>query len=135
MDWVQIENYMLVVEKDKTIQQYRTLNIEKNDHYTLFTLHCLEDVLFIQFLQQFGVEQTKPVSLQALAVEDGAAFLFTGKFYFEGYLELGEYDLWDIVIGDAVLSFTNEGAAPFLANNTSFVEMSFEMVKASRVKL
>ena len=135
MDWVQIEDYMLVVEKDKTIQQYDTLELEKNEYYELFTLHCLDDVPFVQFLQQFGVAQTKPVSLQALAVEQGSAIMFTGKYYFEGYLELGEYDLWDIVLGDAVLSFTNEEAAPFSASNTSFVEISFEMVKASRVKL
>jgi len=137
MDWVQIKDYMLVVEKDKTIQQYSSLSLklEENDDYALYTRHCLDDVPFIQFLQRFGIEQTKPVSLQALAVEQGAAILFTGKFYFEGYLELGEYDLWDIVLGDAVLSFTNEGDAPFSTSNTSFVEISFEMVKASRVKL
>ena len=135
MDWVQIEDYMIVVEKDKTIQNYSTPNIEKNDDYTLFTQHCLEDVPFIQFLQQFGIEQTKPVSLQASEVEEGSAILFSGKFYFEGYLECGEYDLWDIVIGDAVFSFTNENAAPFSKGNTSFVELSFEMVKASLVKL
>ena len=125
---------MHVVEKDKTIQQYDTLKLEENEDYELFILHCLEDVPFVQFLQQLEVVQTKPISLQALAVEQGSAIMFTGKFYFEGYLELGEYDLWDIVLGDAVLSFTNEEAAPFLASNTSFVEISFEMVKASRVK-
>ena len=135
MGWVQIEDYMLVVEKDKTIQQYGTLNLENNDDYVLFTRHCLDDVPFVQFLQQFGVEQTKPVFLQALAVEQGSAILFTGKFYFEGYLEIGEYDLWDLEIGDAVLSFTKEETAPFFTSNTSFVEISFEMVKASCVKL
>ena len=135
MDWLQIEDYMLVVEKDKTIQQYRNITLELNEDYALFTQHCLEDKPFVQFLQQFGVEQSKPVYLQALAVEQGSAIMFTGKFYFEGYLEFGEYDLWDIVIGDAVLSFTNEEAAPFSTGNTSYVEISFEIVKASRVKL
>ena len=87
MDWLQIEDYMIVVEKDKTIQQYRNIALELNEHYDLFNRHCLEDTSFVQFLQQFGVEQTKPVFLQALAVDQGTAIMFTGKFYFEGYLE------------------------------------------------
>ena len=135
MDWLQIEDYMIVVEKEKTLEQYRNLALELNEDYNLFTRYCLEDIAFVQFLQQFGVEQTKPVYLQALSVEQQTAIMFTGKFYFEGYLEFGEYDLWDIVIGDTVLSFTNEEAAPFSTGNTSYVEISFEMVKASRVKL
>ncbi len=135
MDWLQIGDYMIVVEKDKTMQLYRNLNCEQNEDYVLFMEYCSEDAPFVEFLKQFGVEHTKPYSLQATTVEQGAAILFTGKFYFEGYLELGEYDLWDIVIGDAVFSFTNEEVAPFLVGNTSFVEVSFELVKASRVKL
>ncbi len=131
MDWLQIEDYMLVVEKENTIQQYRNLMLELNEDYKLFNRHCLEDSAFGQFLQQFGVEHTKPVYLQALAIEQGDSILFTGKFYFEGYLEFGEYDLWDIVIDDAVFSFTNEEAAPFSKESTSYVEISFEMVKTS----
>lgn len=131
MDWLQIEDYMVVVEKEKTIQQYRNITLELNEDYELFTRHCLEDTAFNQFLQQFGVEQSKPDYLQALVIEQGAAILFTGKFYFEGYLEFGEYDLWDIVIGDTVFSFTNEDAGPFSVENTSYVEISFEMVKTS----
>ena len=135
MDWLQVENYMIVVEKDKTKEHYRNIELEQNEDYTLFTRHCLEDTAFVQFLQQFGVDQTKPVYLRALAVEQQTAIMFTGKFYFEGYLELGEYDLWDIVVGDAVLSFTNEDAAPFSTDNTSYVEISFEIVKTTCVKL
>jgi len=135
MDWIQLEDYMLVVEKDKTASEYKQLSLDKSDDYTLFIEHCLDDMHFVEFLKQFGIEQTKPVSLQATMVEQGEAVLFTGKFYFEGYLEMGEYDLWDIVIGDAVLSFTKEEPAPFSTNNASFVEISFEIVKASRVKL
>lgn len=135
MDWLQIEDYMLVVEKNKTIQQYRNIALELNEDYDLFMEHCLDDASFGQFLQQFGVEETKPVYLQALALEQGSAILFTGKFYFEGYLEFGEYNQWDIVIGEAVLSFTNEEVAPFSIENTSYVEISFEMVKTNRVKL
>ena len=131
MDWLQIGDYMLVVEKDKTIQQYRNLTVERSEDYALFTRYCLEDTTFVQFLQQFGVEQSKPIYLQALAVEQGTVIMFTGKFYFEGYLEVGEYDLWDIVIGDTVFSFTNEDAAPFSVESTSYVEISFEMVKTS----
>ena len=135
MDWIQLENYMLIVEKDKTAHEYKQLSMDKSDDYTLFIEHCLDDMHFVEFLKQFGIDQTKPVSLQATMVEQGEAILFTGKFYFEGYLEMGEYDLWDIVIGDAVLSFTKEEPAPFSTNNASFVEISFEIVKPSRVKL
>ena len=135
MEWIQTEGYMLVVEKDKTIQHYRNISSQLSEDYMLFTEHCLEDASFVQFIQQFGVDKTKPVSLQVSTVEQGAAILFTGKFYFEGYLEFGEYDLWDIELGDAVLSFTKEEVAPFPVHNTSYVEISFEIVKASRVKL
>ena len=135
MDWIQLENYMLIVEKDKTAHEYKQLSMDKSDDYTLFIEHCLDDMHFVEYLMQFGIDQTKPVSLQATMVEQGEAILFTGKFYFEGYLEMGEYDLWDIVIGDAVLSFTKEETAPFSTNNASYVEISFEIVKVSRVKL
>lgn len=135
MDWIQVDNYMLVVEKNNTRNQYHNISSIINDDYALFIEHCLDDTDFIEFLEQFGIEQTKPMYLQTSIVERGAAILFTGKFYFEGYLELGEYDLWDIMIGDAVLSFTKEEPAPFSADSTSFVEMSFEIVKANRVKL
>ena len=135
MDWIQLENYMLVVEKDKTANQYKHLSLDMSDDYTLFIEHCLEEVHIVEYLKQFGIEQTKPVSLQATMVEQGEAILFNGKFYFEGYLEIGEYDLWDIVIGDAVLSFTKEETAPFSTNNAPYVEISFGIVKVSRVKL
>ena len=134
MDWVQIEEYMLIVEKNNTMQHYSNIKLELTEDCTLFIEYCLGDAPFVQFLEQFGVELTKPISLQALEVEQKTAIVFTGKFYFEGYLEFGEYDLWDIKIGDAVLSFTNEEVAPFSTGNTSYVEISFEIVK-NRVKL
>jgi len=134
MDWVQIEEYMLIVEKNNTMQHYSNIKLELTEDCALFIEYCLDDAPFVQFLEQFGIEQAKPISLQALTVEQETAILFTGKFYFEGYLEFGEYDLWDIEIGDAVLSFTNEDPAPFCVGNTSYVEISFEIVK-NRVKL
>ena len=39
MDWIQIEDYMLVVEKDKTAHEYKQLSMDKSDDYTLFIEH------------------------------------------------------------------------------------------------
>lgn len=128
MDWIQVDGYMIVVEREKTYEQYEKLDILSSESYQLFREHYLKNDELSTFLQQFGIAPIKPTSLESLIVEEGQAILFTGKYYFEGFLELGEYDLWDLIVGAAVFSFTQEEAAPFSSEAMSYVELSFEMV-------
>ena len=127
MDWIQVDAYMIIVEREKTFDQYEILEVQPFDFHHLFQAYIANDEL-ANFLGQFGIDGQKPSALMSLAVEEGEGVLFTGKYYFEGYIELGEFDLWDIFIGTTVFSFTQDEAAPFSSAEASYVELSFEMV-------
>lgn len=129
MEWLQLQDYMIVALVENTKRHYEQLLPEEKESYQLFQHYIAQDEELKSFLEQFGINPNKPSLLESYEVEQGTAHMFTGKFYFEGYLEMGEIDGWDIVCSDAVLSFTNEEPAPFEEPVTSYVEISFELIK------
>ncbi len=130
MEVIQINDWILKVERLKTVDKYSDFEFLQNtDEARNFSLICENDWANApEFLLQLGIDLAKPFELQATVVEAGNAVMYSGKYYFVGQVEQGEIDEWDLNVEDYCFSLTKEIEEHPFSDVLETVEISFEVV-------
>lgn len=130
MEEVQVEDWKLKINVEKTRQAYETIP-HKNE--PIEWLNYLEvcsfvDSEIIEFFERLGMDVLKPSSLSYLAVEEGTMMMYTGVYYVHGEIVAGEMDGWDLVIGQHCFSLTAVHDNVPTHMQDEIVEIGFEAV-------
>ena len=130
MEVIQINDWILNVERSKTIDKYNNFEFLQNTDEALNFSSIGKNnwTQAPEFLLQLGIDLAKPFDLQATIVEDGNAVMYSGKYYFVGQVEQGEIDEWDLIIDDFCFSLTKEMQEHPFNGTLETVEISFEVV-------
>lgn len=128
MGKVQIEDWVIYIDKARTLQFYKEQKIEQHMNYLNYVqVSSFADFEVSQFLEQLGVDIMKPCELSSLPVE-GDMIMYSGCYYVFGEVIQGELDNWDVVIGQHCFSLTEGNSSMPEKLIGQVVEISFEVV-------
>lgn len=88
-------------------------------------LYLDEEVL--HFSKDLGIDLHKPNQLNAFAVEDNQ-MMYSGHYLICGEILEGEFDEWDIVVGQHCFSLVEEVSSKSEAVNGPYFHIGFEVV-------
>lgn len=131
MEELQVEQWYLLVDEVTTAKIYEELPfLHEGDAALSNFIQVLkyEAADMQTLLQRLGVDNRKPFQFSALPVENNTKMLYTGMFYVQGAVMMGDFDAWDVVLDMFCLSLTTDFSDMPPQMGDMVVEISFEAV-------
>lgn len=128
---LKIEEWLLAVDLENTkmaveFNSYRCIS----DACENFVKACKETIEpgVIEFADKLGIDLSKPSQLNSHPINNDAEVMYSGKYHVMGEVIEGEYDAWDIVLGQHCFSLTNDYDMVPIVMDGPVIEISFEVV-------
>ena len=128
---LKIEEWLLAVDLENTkmaveFNSYRCIS----DACVNFVAACKETIepVVLEFAEKLGIDLSKPSQLNSHPVNNDREVMYSGKYHVIGEVIEGEYDAWDIVIGQHYFSLTNDFDMVLIVMDGPVIEISFEVV-------
>ena len=108
---LKVEEWLLAVDLENTkmaveFNSYRCISNECVN----FVTACSEKMepAVLDFAEKLGIDLSKPSQLNSHLVNNDTEVMYSGKYHVIGEVIEGEYDAWDIVLGNHCFSLTND---------------------------
>lgn len=128
---LKVEEWLLAVDLENTkmaveFNSYRCISNECVN----FVTACSEKMepAVLDFAEKLGIDLSKPSQLNSHLVNNDTEVMYSGKYHVIGEVIEGEYDAWDIVLGNHCFSLTNDFDMVPIVMDGPIIEISFEVV-------
>ena len=129
MKEVRIEEWLLNIDLEKTEAVYETVTeaCECLSCQNFRKASLLLDEEVLHFCDVLGLDLHKPSMLNAFLV-DGNQIMYSGYYHVCGEILKGEFDEWDIVVGEHCFSLVQEESGKPNMLTAPYFQIGFEVV-------